>query len=650
MSETTSCPECGAVQRAAAYFCEKCGEPLFEGKTAGVYKITNRIGAGGMGAVYRAEHTKLGTPFAVKILHRQYAKKSDLVARFVTEAKATSRLRHEHIVFITDFGELDRMGPYIAMEFLDGMPLKDALTPGMPFPIERALVIGSQLADTMAYAHEQGIVHRDLKPDNVFLVERKHNSEDFIKVLDFGIAKLVQDGDAPTLTKTGAVIGTPAYMSPEQALGQPLDYRSDIYSYGIILFEMLTGHVPFEGTTAYELIEKRVFRPAPKVSEFAPQWSGSPVETLVELCLQRQPDDRIQSMGDIKLRLKRLEVWQKGLPPSAKAQATQIPLEPPKRQQEASTAPEFDETSVGELIRPPKSETRAYGAETSSGSAGSEVSEKGAEALERTPAQAGSLPTGVPGSSTPAEGQAYVLPASHANSLVLGVLGVLLLSVTALGSLFVFGLFRQPATPSSPHTPVRATPHSRVALGSRRPAPLFVPAQPGTRDAAPAVAARPVARVVPRVRRVLRRRRSRVGRRRRRRLRRRRVVRPPVLPRVRPQARPAAPRTPAIGANGCPVNQGKMTWIRIYANYNQAILRAHKSASRLASGTIQKRSPRGKGWCVPLKGPSTWVRLFAESFEHADCWFKVDRLGRRIIRVKLKPLEEQGPQEGYCLR
>src|SRR5579871_1382769 len=212
------------------------------GKKIGNYNITRQLGEGGMGAVYLGEHPLIGKKVAVKVLHDDLATKQDIVQRFFTEAKAVNDIHHENIVDIVDFGQMkDDSGKelvYFLMELLEGEPLSGRLKKGQMTPEESVHVL-EQCCSALAASHAKNIVHRDLKPDNIYLVHRGHDTN-FVKLLDFGIAKLTGANAASGMTRAGAVIGTPAYMSPEQCDGRGnIDHRSDIYSLGVVMFEML---------------------------------------------------------------------------------------------------------------------------------------------------------------------------------------------------------------------------------------------------------------------------------------------------------------------------------------------------------------------------------------------------------------------------
>ena len=226
---------------------------------SGRYRVLRKLGEGGMGIVYLAEHIVIEKKVALKVLSEDFARKADLVARFMQEAKAASRIGHENIVDITDFGQTAAGSVFIAMEFLEGNDLATAIRERGPMPFERVLPIALQICRALATAHDKGIIHRDMKPENIFLVTRD-GRPDFVKVLDFGIAKMsTVDEPSERLTRTGMIFGTPEYMSPEQARGDRPDHRVDIYALGCIIYEMLTGDVPFHAETFMGVLTKHMF-------------------------------------------------------------------------------------------------------------------------------------------------------------------------------------------------------------------------------------------------------------------------------------------------------------------------------------------------------------------------------------------------------
>jgi serine/threonine-protein kinase len=264
------------------------------------YRIDSLIGEGGMGKVYQAEHVLMRKRLAVKVLHRELSSVPELVARFEREAMAAAHIEHENVAAATDFGKLPDGSVFLVLEYIEGRCLRDELEKG-PMPPARALHIGRQIAAALGSAHALGIVHRDLKPENVMLVE-KAGDPDFVKVLDFGVAR-VPIADTPgvkSITKSGMVFGTPEYMAPEQALGQQLDGRADLYALGVMLFEMISGARPFAGDSKVSLIGQQLAKPAPKMSERVPGLSVPPeVEHIVHRLLEREAGKRMRSANDV---------------------------------------------------------------------------------------------------------------------------------------------------------------------------------------------------------------------------------------------------------------------------------------------------------------------------------------------------------------
>jgi serine/threonine-protein kinase len=264
------------------------------------YRIVKLLGSGGMGSVYRAEHVHMKKPVAVKILHRHMTTNAEVVARFEREAVAAGRIEHPNVAAATDFGKAADGSFYLALEYVEGKSLGDVIEQG-PIAPYRALVIARQIADALAAAHAAGIVHRDLKPDNVLLVERD-GLGDFVKVLDFGIAKVHLDEGSGPLTQIGTIFGTPQYMSPEQGQGRTVDGRSDLYALGIILYEMLTGKLPFDADDLVVLITRQVTEPAPQLPDSIP----APVRALTHQLLEKKPEARVQTAAELVDRIDEL--------------------------------------------------------------------------------------------------------------------------------------------------------------------------------------------------------------------------------------------------------------------------------------------------------------------------------------------------------
>jgi len=272
------------------------------GQTIGNYLVTQKLGEGGMGSVYLAEHPSIGKKVALKVLHSEFSNNQDIAARFFNEAKAVNDIGHPNIVDIVDFGIIQagigrEQLVYFIMEYLAGSTLSHLIRTEAPLPPERALSIALQVADALGASHKCGIVHRDLKPDNVILISR-HRDRDFVKLLDFGIAKLTGDtAQGSHRTRTGIVMGTPSYMSPEQCEGRGgVDLRTDVYALGIVIYEMLVGRVPFIGEGYGEiLVQHLTQRPIPP-SSF--RMTPPHVEAIVMKALEKRADMRYPTMDE----------------------------------------------------------------------------------------------------------------------------------------------------------------------------------------------------------------------------------------------------------------------------------------------------------------------------------------------------------------
>jgi len=268
------------------------------------YKIEELLGEGGMGFVYRARHKVIDKKIAVKVLRADLARDSEITDRFRQEARAASSIGNPHIIDISDFGDLPDGSTYFVMEFLDGKSLASLIDSKAQLSVERICHIAAQMADGLAAAHQGGIVHRDLKPDNVFLVTRG-SDKDFVKILDFGIAKVTNDG-ANKLTKAGAVFGTPHYMSPEQAAGATIDHRTDIYSLGVIMYEMTSGQLPFNADNFMGILTQHMYKAPVPIRALVPLPDRPTVEcpptleAVVLKCMSKKPEQRYQSMDELK--------------------------------------------------------------------------------------------------------------------------------------------------------------------------------------------------------------------------------------------------------------------------------------------------------------------------------------------------------------
>jgi len=275
------------------------------GTVLGSYRLIELLGEGGMGVVYLAEHTKLGRRVALKILRSEYSENPQAVHRFFAEARAVNKISHQNIVEITDFVENPGSDNYYIMELLKGSTLSAVIDDEGIQPLERSVGIMLQVASALGAVHAAGIVHRDLKPDNVFLIERA-GQKDFVKLLDFGVAKLSGDTTISVhSTAAGAILGTPEYMSPEQASGKPVDLRTDLYAFGVMLYELVTGRLPLTGSSFGELVVKHltVVPMPPGCVDGLPYKVPMELEDVILACLAKDPDER---PGSIELVAERL--------------------------------------------------------------------------------------------------------------------------------------------------------------------------------------------------------------------------------------------------------------------------------------------------------------------------------------------------------
>jgi serine/threonine-protein kinase len=293
------CPDCGSWNRAAALECSRCQTALPElttrvadrpdpeigalrRATGNRYRIVRRLGSGGMATVYHALHERLEQPLVVKVLHKQLAAEAEMRERFRREAEAAARLWHPHVCPILDYGEMDDL-VFLVMPYLAGGSLADRLARERSIGAAPAAAIGAQVACALDFAHRRGVVHRDVKPDNILFDEEGH-----AVVTDFGIATARFHA---RLTGTGRAMGTPHYMSPEQAMGKAVDGRSDVYALGVVLYEMLAGFPPFDGTDSYSVSYKQVHE-QPVALDDVDTMLPPALTAVVMRCLAKAPGDR----------------------------------------------------------------------------------------------------------------------------------------------------------------------------------------------------------------------------------------------------------------------------------------------------------------------------------------------------------------------
>jgi serine/threonine-protein kinase len=320
-------------------------------QTVGNYRIVSLLGEGGMGTVYLAQHPGIGRKAAIKVLHPDLARSPDLVTRFFNEARAANTIRHPGIVEVYDFGTLPDGATYITMELLDGESLAARIKRVGRLPLATAAQFAHQTAGALAAAHAAGIVHRDLKPDNIFVVPAEdEEGRELIKILDFGIAKLSAEhpGGSGVKTRTGTVMGTPVYMSPEQCRGtKEVDHRTDVYALGIILYEMLCGQPPFVSTGYGELIHMHIGTPPVPPRTHNP---GIPaeLEAVVLKLLAKDAGQRYQSMGELQQALKASGAWTMSSP-----RLDVAPSVPPPARSEPSVVQTTFSTAASMIDGPP---------------------------------------------------------------------------------------------------------------------------------------------------------------------------------------------------------------------------------------------------------------------------------------------------------
>lgn len=319
---TGTCPNDGTVLQV------QYPDPLIGMVLPRHYRITDKLGRGAMSVVYTGVYEPLNQPVAIKMLKAHLVSDLQTFKRFQQEAKTAGALEHPNIVAIFDFGVTDQGVPYLVMELVKGESLFKLLRLHHPFPVSAAMTIFNQTADALEYTHQRGVVHRDIKPSNI-LVQNFGTGEESVKIVDFGIAKLqnYEGNPSANLTQTGEVFGTPLYISPEQAMAKPLDLRSDIYSFGCVMYETLAGKPPFNAATAFEVLGLQCTAKHSSIylsrssSELPPS-----LVAAVDRCLEKMPDDRYQSMQELALDLQKAEREQSLIVRSASATAEHMQL------------------------------------------------------------------------------------------------------------------------------------------------------------------------------------------------------------------------------------------------------------------------------------------------------------------------------------
>ena len=316
-STATRCPRCGQHFSPEGRFCPFDGEPLvlatnwdprhdalLDQVIDHRYYVEAVIGEGGMGRVYRVRHALLGKPLALKALRADLASDHEIAQRFIHEARVAASVSHPSLVRILDFGSLPTGQPYLIMELLEGVPLSSLLRRHGALAPARAVGIAREVAEAVQVVHDAGIVHRDLKPDNIHVRETPAGDE--VRIVDFGLAKVV---GGSRLTRKGVVFGTPHYMSPEQASGEGIEPRADIYALGVVLYEMLAGRVPFEADTYMGVLTQHVYmKPVPPSARLGHPKGLDALEAVVLRCLEKQPARRYASMSELVAALKAIPI------------------------------------------------------------------------------------------------------------------------------------------------------------------------------------------------------------------------------------------------------------------------------------------------------------------------------------------------------
>lgn len=306
-----ACARCGRPLADGAKFCpfdgEQVGrlpqpEPLVGSLIDGRYEVKAVLGHGGMGIVYAVRHGRLGRELALKVLRKDLSRDTDLCKRFIQEARTAAAVDHPGIVQITDFGVLTSGQPYFVMELLQGCSLSRLMAEVRPLPLDRMIPIIEQLIDALGAAHAVQVIHRDLKPDNVQIITDS-TGRDVVKILDFGLARVA---GASRLTKQGFVFGTPHYMSPEQAQGDTVDHRADIYSLGVLMYELTTGRVPFDADSYMGVLARHISMAPITPSKILGHRKIGALEDIILRCLEKRPHRRYSSLVELSDELKRV--------------------------------------------------------------------------------------------------------------------------------------------------------------------------------------------------------------------------------------------------------------------------------------------------------------------------------------------------------
>lgn len=419
-------------------------DPRIGSTLAGRFRIIAPLGEGGMGMVYRGVHEALRKPVAIKFLQQKITTNREMIARFEREAVTAANLRHPNIAEAIDYGSLPDGTLFLVMELVEGVSLRKIIPEGQGLPIERVMRILEQIAAALDLAHSMGIVHRDLKPENI-LVYNRGSENDIVKIIDFGIARITSEmfKTGPTaLTAAGSVFGTPQYMAPEQVMGQVVDGRADQYAIGIILFEMLTGTLPFHADTYGELVMKQVGAPAPHIIERTAQVSEA-VDAAVYQMMSKLPDERFATVTEALRAMK-------GEKPAPSLSANSLKSSPNTIVMQTPTSSSAPEVHTGAIAF---AATIAPG-ELPSGSMA--VSVVSGEISSARSLSASLPPVSVPDKAPPAPPSNQSIPTNTAVAAkspvpIVPILGAL---VVLLGAIVVFLVARSPEPAQTPQSNV----------------------------------------------------------------------------------------------------------------------------------------------------------------------------------------------------
>lgn len=476
-THTARCPQCGQSFTSTVKMCPNDGTVLEHtapsptesqlGKVLdGKYRLDSFLSQGGMGAVFKATHVMLGKTVAVKLINQDLVASAEVVRRFQREARAATALNHPNIVSVYDLGQTPEGTLYIAMEFVDGPSLKSAIQNGGPVGPARAVALLRQVASALAVAHRAKIVHRDLKPHNIMLA--RQDGREVVKLVDFGIAKTFDE--STQLTMDGDAIGTPHYMAPEQAEGRNVDTRSDLYSLGVIVYEMLTGQVPFNDSSTAAILVKHLREIPERPSLRNPGGRIPPeLEAIALKCLEKDPAARFQSAEEFSAALEKAALAIPGADPAMQADAT-------IRMPTASGAAAADEATMPMKATgsAPSPATAATVVAPVAAAAAAVRTERPAPPLPARPGRSDTRPTAVPPPGSPIPAAATASRSRSSNvGLVLGFVAV----AVVLGAAGYY-MNRQPAV-------------DQAATAADTLAPAAVPAAAQQADATPPVPAEP---------------------------------------------------------------------------------------------------------------------------------------------------------------